>query len=326
MLFVSKKEPLTSETLPDTSLHNVRAQQVQNQKQQQPESSSISDPRSSTFFQPSKACLSKLTKDQFDLHREFLRLGSLLMASNIDLFHNALTELSAKHGLQMSSQATSVCDAIPASQITRRYDKSSGLVASRAFNHKYILPKDKAEKEFYQCMVCKERRTRNSFGLAHTHEQSVRPTIRWYCPICDSFFAVTHRGYHIKNRHSDIVVTAHSDVDNKQESSTVYHPVKRGSSDKSSEEDDCEVVSLIPPEKKQHALSFSPSSISSDSMDLNGSINTDLSVSFDACQELDQQAQVYNNFENGYHFDILPYEENSSGDLFADQNPSPFSF
>jgi len=64
---------------------------------------------------------------------------------------------------------------------------------------KYVLPKD-APPEYYQCMDCGERRPENSFQNDHSHFGK-RPKVRWYCPLCKNFFAVTHRSGHIKCRH-----------------------------------------------------------------------------------------------------------------------------
>jgi len=66
--------------------------------------------------------------------------------------------------------------------------------------HKYNLPGDAGKREYYQCMICSERRVTNSFHADHQHEGQ-KLSIRWYCPLCDTLFAVTHRGYHIKHRH-----------------------------------------------------------------------------------------------------------------------------
>jgi len=225
MLFVSRKEHLNTESLPDTSLHNVR------HSSESSDCSSCSS-RSSSFVPLANACLPKLTKEQFDLHREFLRLGAALMAENADLFHQALTLLSAKHDLKVATPASCISDIIPHPRSHQQRGKGSdgsasvaansntsgnvaectGFVAPRASFRKYVLPQEFTEKEFYQCMECKERRATNSFGVAHTHG-AARPNIRWHCPICDQFLAVTHRGYHIKNRHSDVAVTAHPQQD-----------------------------------------------------------------------------------------------------------------
>jgi len=40
----------------------------------------------------------------------------------------------------------------------------------------------------------------NSFHTDHQHGSN-KLVVRWYCPMCDTLYAVTHRGYHIKNRH-----------------------------------------------------------------------------------------------------------------------------
>jgi len=243
MLFVSKQEPRTSETLPDTSLHNER----------HPDQTSSSC--SSSSCSPESDCNSpspaKLTKEQLALHREFLRLGSLLLADNVSLFHNALTLLSAKHGLKIATPATCVSDILPAPpKRSRSNEDSAGKSACR----KYALPKDVAEKEFYQCMVSKERRSINSFVTTHhTHGANERPCIRWYCPLCDSFFAVTHRVYHVKCRHSDVLTVHPAFSEAATKHAVAWKRTRTG------EEDESDVVSFAPLEKVQHCESpFSP--------------------------------------------------------------------
>jgi len=206
MLFVSRKDPRTTETLPDTSLHNVRdcsASEAENR--------SCTSSRPSSFVPLANACLPKLTKEQFELHREVLRLGAALMSQNPDLFHQALTLLSAQHNLKVATPAASISDIIPFSRPHQRDqgDDASvaGSAAPRATFRKFVLPEEYAEKEYYQCMKCKEKRGANSFGAAHTHGAS-RPIIRWHCPICDHFLAVTHRGCHLKSCHADVVTVA----------------------------------------------------------------------------------------------------------------------
>jgi len=331
MLFVSKKETLTSETLPDTSLHNVRNQQAHT------ESNCCSS--SSAFFQSSPACLSKLTKEQFGLHREFLRLGSLLMTENVDLFHHALTLLSAKHDLKVKTPATSVSDVIPPSQIARHYNKSGDFATPRASNRKYVLPKDVAEKEFYQCMVCKERRTANSFGATHTHDGSAKMSIRWYCPICDAFFAVTHRGYHVKSRHSDVLSIAHPESVAEQKSTTTVGKVdpamlKRSSDSRSSDEDECELASLCPPEKMRHSDAHSPSTestVSSCSSCFGNCTSEETDSPSVGSMVLSPQSQQdstpfydgENDIEDASIFSVLPLQ-NQDDDLFTPLSPLSF--
>jgi len=177
------------------------------------------------------------------------------MADNVSLFHNALTILSAEHGIKIATPATCVSAVLPAPKRRNRCsDESSGKTG----NSKYALPKEIAEKEFYQCMVCKERRTTNSFVSSHhTHEANERPCIRWYCPVCDAFFAVTHRVYHVKARHSDLVTLKPAF----SESAAAKRPVvwKRT---RNGEEDESDVVSFAPLEKAPHTdeCPFSPAS------------------------------------------------------------------
>lgn len=100
--------------------------------------------------------------------------------------------------------------------------------------HKYTLPGDAGKREYYQCMVCEERRVTNSFMADHQHEGQ-KSQIRWYCPLCDTLFAVTHRGYHIKNRHKNANA---SDVVKKEEKTEFESMIKSGSSDDGEEEDE----------------------------------------------------------------------------------------
>jgi len=194
MLFVSKKEPLNTESLPDTSLHNAELR-----------SSSFRSSRdasccSQAFFSSSDACLPKLTKEDFKTYQEFLRLGSVLMSQNVDLFHKAMSFMSAKHNLEAATPATSISDIIPQPRISR--PKQTGDCANpRAIYRKYMFTSDIAAKEFYECMQCKEKHSSNSFGLDHVHKGCSKSSIRWYCPLCDKFFAVTHRSNHIRTQH-----------------------------------------------------------------------------------------------------------------------------
>jgi len=264
MLFVSRKEHLNTDSLPDTSLHNVR-------ESSESRDCSLSSSRSSSFVPLANACLPKLTKEQFDLHREFLRLGAALMAENADLFHQALTLLSAKRDLKVATPASCISDIIPHPRSHQKRGQGSddsasvatsgnvaectGFVAPRASFRKYVFPQEFTEKEFYQCMECKERRAANSFGVAHTHG-AARPNIRWHCPICDQFLAVTHRGYHIKCRHSDVVTTAHPQQ--------VADPASlKRERDTNSDEDERNAALYSPAEKMARPLMVeSPSSCS----------------------------------------------------------------
>jgi len=223
MLFVSKTETQLLENLPDTSLHNVRSQAQASQQQTSSCSTSSSSSSSSDFFSAPDPCLLKLNKEEFNLHKEFLRLGTALMAENPDLFFQAVKLLSDKHKLKVATPATSLSDIVPFSRGVRHKKltgaaaaaaaagvgsvgsrgslESESVEAPRAPTRKYIIPQEFASKEYYKCMVCKEQRASNSFGVDHVHEGSGKPNIRWHCPICDNFFAVTHRGYHLKNKH-----------------------------------------------------------------------------------------------------------------------------
>jgi len=265
------------------------------------------------------------------------------MTENIDLFHHALTLLSTKHDLKMSTPATSVSEVIPPSTIARQYHKNGDAAAPRASNRKYVLPKDVAEKEFYQCMVCKERRSTNSFGSVHTHDSTTRPSIRWYCPLCDSFFAVTHRGYHVKSRHSDILTIAHSEPVVAQQSSPAVAAgsasLKRGSDARSSDEDDCEIAALSPACKMQHTTSIpSPSAVSvesvgscccsnNDGSDEGYSPSVDTMLYYPDQQVVEEPENTTTSlFFGGDDQQLSDFTlQNNGGDLFSMPPASPFS-
>jgi len=309
------------ESFPDTLLNNVR-------KQTESPSPTSSSDESSTFFHSSNACVPKLTKEQLDLHREFLRLGSLLMGENVDLFHHAFNLLSHKHDLKTVTPGTCVSDIIPQTKFARQYNKTQdadGSVAPKASNRKYVLPKDVAEKEFYQCMVCKERRATNSFGSSHNHNESARGGIRWYCPLCDSFFAVTHRGYHVKNRHSDVCVTVHTETVDEQKSTPASQvdpaSLKRTSEQASTDEDVCEFESFSPAAKVQHSISPSAESLESscfanDNDIFDGSSPSVGSVSFSPCQTVQQDSLSLDDNEEDYqgYFGVFLPEQQSESD------------
>jgi len=310
MLFVSKKETHKLETLPDTSLHNDRNEAFANR------SCSLSG--NPTFFCPSQACIPKLTKDQFDMHREFIRLGSLLMAENADLFHQALTLLSSKHNLQISTPAISISDIIPSTHISRSTQvgesgviapKEGSLVAPRASFRKYVLPEDVAAKEFYQCMSCKERHATNSFGTAHVQKCS-KPSVRWYCPLCDSFFAVTHRGYHIKSRHSDVVTIVQPQVSSDEEKKPALHRVElpetlKRSRDMASNEEECESATLSPALKVRLTVDGCPSTDSS--------VLTTASCC--SCEETPENPEKEFSFSSSMPFTPSAFSQESSSDV-----------
>lgn len=210
MLFVSNKETPSFETFSDTSptsTHGTSGYDNDDETRQRLQLHGVCKGSGDTL---PAARLSKLNKQQLDLHHEFLRLGTVLMSQNADLFHQALCLLSAQHNLKVATPATSISDILPPSctaRSGRAYDLNNP-VPSRPTFRKYTLPPEYADKEFYQCMVCKERRPTNSFSANHTHDGAPKSSVRWYCPVCDSFFAVTHRGYHIKSRHSDTVASS----------------------------------------------------------------------------------------------------------------------
>jgi len=153
---------------------------------------------------------------QSKLCDSFMEVGSRLFSSCPDLFSNALTQLSNQLSLALvknpnvlrpaassNDDNNSTTEAVSEVALTQKSKKSSKSTSSATSKHtpfrKYVLPKD-APPEYYQCMDCGERRPENSFQNDHMHFGK-KPKVRWYCPLCKTFFAVTHRSGHIKCRH-----------------------------------------------------------------------------------------------------------------------------
>ena len=180
----------------------------------------------------------------------FMRAGSLLFSVNPELFSSAVNQLSAQLSLALarntgtsgpapsSSNSTTTTRApsqpppqtrAPQQQQQQQQRPPSPVLhiggtpatvtrapsptipqqqqQRRTAFRKYVLPGNVAE--CYQCMECNERRPENSFHTDHMHFGK-KPRIRWYCPLCNAYFAVTHRSGHIKSRHPPSAVTAAS--------------------------------------------------------------------------------------------------------------------
>jgi len=127
------------------------------------------------------------------LFNQLLEIGEKLLHTDSELYKTAVAHLHE----HIPREPSPVRRAAGAEQKGVQGDHPRR--SSTTF-HKYVLPGDAGKREYYQCMVCSERRTTNSFHADHQHEGQ-KLTIRWYCPLCDTLYAVTHRGYHIKNRH-----------------------------------------------------------------------------------------------------------------------------
>ena len=129
-----------------------------------------------------------------DLFERLLAQGHALLECDAELFKTAVAKLAAlvpREGSPVRRAPGAEQKGVPANGGARR---------SATSFRKYDLPNNNSQFEYYQCMVCQERRPTNSFHADHQHG-TAKPDVRWYCPLCDTFFAVTHRGYHIKNIH-----------------------------------------------------------------------------------------------------------------------------
>lgn len=130
-----------------------------------------------------------------DVFNEILRLSRELLERDPNLFKTAVARVQ-----EMSPREPSpVRRAAGAEQ--KGVQSNGGRKNATAF-HKYVLPGDKSAQEYYMCMTCGERRSTNSFHGDHQEKhKGEKFQVRWFCPMCNTYFAVTHRGYHIKNRH-----------------------------------------------------------------------------------------------------------------------------
>lgn len=129
-----------------------------------------------------------------DLFERLLAQGRELLVHDSELFKTAVANLSAL----VPREGSPVRRAPGAEQ--KGTPLNGGVRRGATSFRKYDLPDNNSQFEYYQCMVCQERRPTNSFHADHQHGTS-KLDVRWYCPLCDTFFAVTHRGYHIKNIH-----------------------------------------------------------------------------------------------------------------------------
>jgi len=128
-----------------------------------------------------------------NLFNQLLEIGAKLLETDPELYKTAVAHL----------RDNAPRDASPAHRAAGAEQKGvQGERPRRSSTsfHKYNLPGDAGKREYYQCMICNDRRVTNSFHADHQHDGQ-KLSIRWYCPLCDTLYAVTHRGYHIKNRH-----------------------------------------------------------------------------------------------------------------------------
>jgi len=139
---------------------------------------------------------------QLWLRNSFLEAGSKLQTSNPELFANAIMQLTTQLSLTLVKNPELLGAPVPAELISPgREEGKCDKEERRTCYQKYCLPGVSKKDEYYQCMTCQEKRHSNSFHADHVH-LGEKPKIRWYCPLCKAFYAVTHRSGHIKTRHS----------------------------------------------------------------------------------------------------------------------------
>jgi len=219
----------------------------------QHESSSSSSCETSEGNEPSHPPLPQLS-----LRDSFIQAGSRLQCCNPELFANAILQLSSQFSLAVVKNPEVLCssteeeqrgfqegvqkasnanggqkivghkrckrDTREAEEEEEKGEEGQEGEGKRSCYRKYTLPGDANEMEYYQCMICKEQRHTNSFHAGHVH-LGQKPKIRWYCPLCNDFFAVTHRSGHIKKRHSVAAECSSSSSSSSPSSSTNFYVV-----------------------------------------------------------------------------------------------------
>ena len=70
---------------------------------------------------------------------------------------------------------------------------------------KYLLSPQLRGQEFYECTECGEKRDQNSFFCDHSHGVK-KPSIKWFCPLCQKRFSTSYRSGHLMKAHPDSVV------------------------------------------------------------------------------------------------------------------------
>jgi len=194
-----------------------------------------------------------------NLFNQLLDIGDKLLQADSELYKTAVAHLQE----HIPREPSPVRRAAGAEQKGIQGDHARR--SSTAF-HKYVLPGDAGKREYYQCMICSERRTTNSFHADHQHEGQ-KLMVRWYCPLCDTLYAVTHRGYHIKNRHKS--------AETRKKSSGGRHSKASNSSEDYSEED--EEVEEESPRRKANKRMREDDETSQGSEDVSASVLANIS-------------------------------------------------
>jgi len=176
------------------------------------------------------------------LFNQLLEVGRNLLDADPELYKTAVAHLRDSVPREPSPAHRPPGSELKGSKKSDHPRRSTGTF------HKYNLPGDAGKKEYYQCMNCGERRVTNSFQADHVHEGK-KLSVRWYCPLCDTLYAVTHRGYHIKNRHKSPANKRKSRGSKKEKHSSEEEYEKEP---KEEEEEEEEQTSPPPSKKGNH--------------------------------------------------------------------------
>jgi len=130
-----------------------------------------------------------------EMFRQIMKLARDLLDRDPDRFKTLVAHMN-----EIAPREPSPIKRAPGAQ--RKGLQANGKRRKTIPFRKYELPDGWSSKEYYQCESCGERRLVNSF---HNDHQVKHPgekfNVRWYCPLCDRHYAVTHRSCHIDTVH-----------------------------------------------------------------------------------------------------------------------------
>jgi len=127
-----------------------------------------------------------------------MKLTEVLRENSTDLFRTLVARIN-----EMAPRESSHVRRAPGAEKKGR--QADGTRKTVKPFRKYELPNGKSSEEYYKCVTCGECRPVNNFAQDHQEvHKGKKFEVRWYCPLCKTDYAVTHRSYHIMKRHGGV--------------------------------------------------------------------------------------------------------------------------